>query len=178
MASVRPSDGIGDRLSKYRRLAGITARELAEQAGLGLTRAIITNIENGRKTDITVDQLIALSTVLGVPPVVLAVPVDRPFVFVRLTDNPKTGRVERQAYQAANRFMSGETAAENPAGYVAAELVRGIKQLRPAQQALREAKLGHADPAIVAELEQQMDDLSRTLQRLGADLTKHEYDGK
>ena len=85
--SVRPSNGIGGRLARYRRLTGLSARELAEQAGMGLTRAVIANIESGRKTDISVDQLIAISSVLCVPPVVLAVPVDEPYRFVRATDS-------------------------------------------------------------------------------------------
>jgi transcriptional regulator with XRE-family HTH domain len=85
--SQRPSEGIGQRIAEYRRLAGLSARDLAEAAGMGLTRGVVANIESGRKSDISVDQLIAIAFVLGIPPVALALPLSTPFHKVRLADS-------------------------------------------------------------------------------------------
>ncbi|MCC2032182.1 helix-turn-helix domain-containing protein [Microbacterium allomyrinae] len=77
MAHEGSEETIGKRLARYRKLAGFSAHELAERAGL--TRSVIANIENNRRTDITVSEVIALSQALDVPPLVLMLPVDRPF---------------------------------------------------------------------------------------------------
>jgi len=64
---------IGKNLARYRKAEGLSAAELAEKVGEGLSRSVIANLENGRKDDITVRQLIALANVLRVPPAVLVV---------------------------------------------------------------------------------------------------------
>lgn len=156
---------------------------------MGLTRGVINNIENGRKPEITVDQLIAISTVLGVPPVVIALPVDQPYKHVRLTDSVKEGSVERRSFQAVQRFVSTETVrddsegsedtiADQPAAYVASELVRAVMQLRPVRSELFKAKLARENAERIAELEREVEILHRVLTRLGADLTAQAYDGK
>ena len=86
--SERPSAGIGKRVAKYRKIAGLSARELSEKLGGELSRGVIANIESGRKTDVTIDQLIALAWALDVPPVMLALPIEEPSVNVRMTENP------------------------------------------------------------------------------------------
>lgn len=53
---------------RYLRMArGITAQELerlmAERAGVVMTRAVIANMETGRRRDVTVDQLVGLAKV-------------------------------------------------------------------------------------------------------------------
>lgn len=55
-------------IAKYRKAVKMSGEKLAELAGEGLTRSIIANLENGRKRDVTVSQLIAISYVLGVNP--------------------------------------------------------------------------------------------------------------
>lgn len=69
---------IGRNIARYRKLAGLSAADLSERVGEGLTRSVIANLENGRKDDITVKQLFALAAVLEVPPAYLAVDVYRP----------------------------------------------------------------------------------------------------
>lgn len=73
--SVSP---IGTNVARYRKAEGISAAELAERAGEGLTRSVIANLENGRKDDITVRQLMAISHALHVPPVLLVADVFNP----------------------------------------------------------------------------------------------------
>lgn len=80
----RPSTGLGDRLARYRKMAGLSAQELSDRLGGELSRSVIANIESGRKTDVTVDQLLALAWVLDVPPVALALPLHEPFRHVQV----------------------------------------------------------------------------------------------
>lgn len=63
--------GIGRRIAQYRKINGMTADELSKASGNGLTRAVIANIETGRKTSLSVAELFALSVALGVPPTAL-----------------------------------------------------------------------------------------------------------
>lgn len=107
---MKPSDGIGSRIAQYRRIAGLSARELAEQAGRNLTRGVIANIESGRKTDITVDQMLAIAAVLGVPPMSIALPVDSPMRYVDLTDG--------SAPISAPVWVLGEWFRDEPVGQV------------------------------------------------------------
>lgn len=170
MSSVRPSNGIGKRVANYRRLSGLTARELAERAGLGLTRGIITNIENGRKTDITVDQLLAISTVLDVPPVMIALPVDRPYESVQLDGSEEGQGTTVQAFEAVGRFLSKESSADHAAAFLASQLVQSVVELDQAVRAERanpDVDLGHIIAASISDIEQR-------LRRLGADLSKRE----
>ena len=74
-------EGIGRRVAHYRRLEGLSAQELANYAGL--TRAVVANIETGRRSDLTVRELLALSEGLRVPPAALLFDVSRPFAPAR-----------------------------------------------------------------------------------------------
>lgn len=58
---------MGRRIAYFRKTRKISASELAERAGAGLTRSVIANLENGRKADLTVQQLFAISDVLNAP---------------------------------------------------------------------------------------------------------------
>lgn len=69
---------LGDRLAAYRKLAGISAQALADAAGAGMSRAVVTNIETNRKTDVTVSQLMALANALSMPPMALMVDLTNP----------------------------------------------------------------------------------------------------
>ncbi|MCS5511338.1 helix-turn-helix domain-containing protein [Curtobacterium flaccumfaciens pv. betae] len=93
----RPSTGLGDRLARYRKMAGLSAQELSDRVGGELSRAVIANIESGRKSDITVDQLLALAWVLDIPPVALALPVHQPFQHVQVV----RGETELESTTAA-----------------------------------------------------------------------------
>lgn len=79
------SDVVADQIRRERRRLGINREQLAERcARLGapkLTTATITNIETGRpskdgvrRREISVDELVVLARALGVPPVLLVLP--------------------------------------------------------------------------------------------------------
>lgn len=69
---------LGSQVRRYRKAAGLSGAELSERAGEGLTRSVIANLENDRKEDVTVRQLMALAAALHVPPAVLLVDVFNP----------------------------------------------------------------------------------------------------
>lgn len=58
-------------LRDLRKAKGLTTHELEELTGGEVTRSVIANIECGRKSDINVDELIALAKALDVQPFVL-----------------------------------------------------------------------------------------------------------
>lgn len=51
---------------------GLSARQLAEIAGEGLTRGVIANIESGRKSSVTFEQFLALCRALEANPLDLS----------------------------------------------------------------------------------------------------------
>jgi transcriptional regulator with XRE-family HTH domain len=69
---------IGRTVARYRKLAKLSAETLAAEAGEGLTRSVVANLENGRKRDVTVAQWLAISRVLDVPPSALLVDYETP----------------------------------------------------------------------------------------------------
>lgn len=69
---------VGLNIARYRKADGLSAAELAERSGEGLTRSIIANLENGRKSDISLRQLIAIANTLRVPPGALVVDLFNP----------------------------------------------------------------------------------------------------
>lgn len=69
-------DTIGRNVARYRKLLKLSAADLAEK--VGMTRSVIANLENGRKDDVSVSQLMAISKALGVPPVAILTDVHRP----------------------------------------------------------------------------------------------------
>lgn len=69
---------IGERVALYRKLNGQTMDELSNATGGALKRDVIANIESGRRKDVTVSQLLALSTALEVPPSALILDVTSP----------------------------------------------------------------------------------------------------
>lgn len=62
---------IGERIEQYRRANRLTRDELSEATRGEVGRDVIANIENGRRKDVTVSQLLALSAALQVPPTAL-----------------------------------------------------------------------------------------------------------
>lgn len=84
MRIEKPSDRIGERLSFYRRLSGLSAAELSDLTNGAISKGVIANIETGRKRDLTVDELISLSWALQIPPVALALPIESPEAMVKV----------------------------------------------------------------------------------------------
>lgn len=70
-------ESTGDRLARYRKAAGISAQRLADE--IGATRAVINNIESGRREDMTVGQLVQIAHALGIPAAALAANIYDPF---------------------------------------------------------------------------------------------------
>ncbi|MDE0545438.1 helix-turn-helix domain-containing protein [Microbacterium sp. C7(2022)] len=68
---------IGERIAKYRKRGGLSAEKLAERANL--TRSVITNIETGRREDASWREIESIANALGVAPLALVLPIDRPF---------------------------------------------------------------------------------------------------
>jgi transcriptional regulator with XRE-family HTH domain len=77
--------GIGPRIAAYRKREGLSAQELAEEAGM--SRSVIANIENGRRDDITVTELLVISRALRVPPVAILFDVRKPLAPVPSPDS-------------------------------------------------------------------------------------------
>lgn len=79
---MEQQSNVGERIAHYRKMVGMSAQALADAAGL--TRAIITNIESGRRSDPTVSQLIAIAATLGVSPADLVFDLRDPYAYVEL----------------------------------------------------------------------------------------------
>lgn len=177
--SIKPSDGIGQRLAKYRRLAGLSARQLSDKIGGMLSRSVIANIENGRKTDLTVDQLIALSWALDVPPVALALPLDEPWRFIRIVDSEDELVLERAVNSVLWFIDQGEMPmterekARSSAGRVLAKTT--VKTLQKYGWALLDSHT-HKDEAAREESQQELKRLARQLEDLGVDMTVFKVD--
>lgn len=73
---------LGRNIAAARKRAKLSGEELASRAGSGLTRSIVANLENGRKIDVTVSQLLAIAFVLGVTPVSLLVDLYNPYGYM------------------------------------------------------------------------------------------------
>lgn len=68
---------IADQIRHWRTRRGWSAQDVANRcrdAGHLVSRATLTNLENGRRTSITVSELLAVANALGVPPVLLVCP--------------------------------------------------------------------------------------------------------
>jgi len=59
---------IGSRIRELRQQQGISAQRLSDAVGGLMTRAVIANLENGRKQDLLVNELVAIADALGVVP--------------------------------------------------------------------------------------------------------------
>jgi transcriptional regulator with XRE-family HTH domain len=74
---VTPTAAIAKRIREVREKRRMTAKQLAERmtaAGIKWDRSIVANLEIGRRSLVTVEELLALAKVLQVAPVHLLVP--------------------------------------------------------------------------------------------------------
>ncbi|MCC5582038.1 helix-turn-helix transcriptional regulator [Microtetraspora sp. AC03309] len=75
---VTPTQVAAQRVRHYRKAHGWSAQELARrcaEAGMpNLDRSVLSNLENGRRAGLRLDEVLTLAWVLGVPPVMLMVP--------------------------------------------------------------------------------------------------------
>ncbi|QKW08023.1 helix-turn-helix transcriptional regulator [Streptomyces sp. NA04227] len=69
---------IAHEVRRYRLNLRMSAQQLSDRCtelGMEIPRAVISNLENGRRTSVTVAELLVLAAALDVPPAVLAFPV-------------------------------------------------------------------------------------------------------
>lgn len=74
MATERDPSLVGRRLHEVRTARGLSASQLADRvAGRAVSKTVITNVESGRKRDLTVTELVLLADALQVSPLFLIV---------------------------------------------------------------------------------------------------------
>lgn len=116
-----PRETIGQRVAKYRRLQGWSAQKLADESGL--TRSVITNIENGRREDLTVNELLAISVALGMAGIAIMLPIDRPFGVVEIAGTQIEVESLRSTF-AGESVVLQSSGKPSAAGAQARELIR------------------------------------------------------
>lgn len=79
--SARLIGAIAEEIRHRRRQRGMSAQQLADACtglGLPMARSVLANLENGRRAALGVDELIVLARALGVSPLALLFPAERP----------------------------------------------------------------------------------------------------
>lgn len=69
---------VGQRVQRYRKARGLTGQELSAalaELGIQLKRNVLGNLESGYRRTVSLPEVLALAYVLGVPPVLLMLPV-------------------------------------------------------------------------------------------------------
>lgn len=107
--TMNGTQAAGRALRHFRRARGLSAVQLAERcAEVGvpaINRDVITNVENGRRQSLGVDEMLTLAYVLNAPPVAFLVPLDGQ-TRLRVADTD-------MGALTAVRWVSGE---QSPAG--------------------------------------------------------------
>jgi transcriptional regulator with XRE-family HTH domain len=102
---LEPTRVIAERVAAIRRYLGMTQKALAEAMralGIDWQRVVVAKLENGRRSFVTVDELLALCVVLEISPVDLLVPADAKEERYRIVPN-RTARAVN-----AREFIRGE----------------------------------------------------------------------
>ena len=74
------TQSIAGEVRRYRKERGLSGQQLAErcsQLGLEISRATITDLENGRRVSVTVAELLVLAQALAISPLLLVIPLAR-----------------------------------------------------------------------------------------------------
>lgn len=69
---------LGRRIAAYRKLDGLTAKQLAEMVGNGLTPSTLASIESGRRKDVGVSTVVGIAYALRIPLISLLFPLESP----------------------------------------------------------------------------------------------------
>ncbi|MEE4546747.1 helix-turn-helix transcriptional regulator [Streptomyces sp. V4-01] len=75
--TARVGTTIAGEIRRYRLSSGMSAQQLSDvcaMLGAPIPRTVISNIENGRRTNVSVAEVITLAAALAVPPIVLIYP--------------------------------------------------------------------------------------------------------
>lgn len=133
---------IGDRVAHYRKLNGMSAEALAAAAGAGLSRDIVANIENGRRKDIGIVHMVAISRALEVPLVALLVSLSDPLAE---TEDGGTALDELAAFQAWQPVSAPPAGREAVAQLAALHIFWQARN--QFENTAREVESGDDDPA-------------------------------
>lgn len=71
---------VADEVRRYRKARGMSVQQLSDAVsalGVPLQRPVLSNLENGRRHTVSVDEVLALAAALNVPPVLLVAPLGR-----------------------------------------------------------------------------------------------------
>lgn len=98
MSAAKSGWPFGRVLFEARRRLGMSAQSLADMTGI--SRSVIANLENGRKSDIEVGELVLFATALGVVPAALDPRVD-PAAALRIAEAQQALRDAENALTAA-----------------------------------------------------------------------------
>lgn len=180
------SAAAAEQINRIRKRAGLNREQLAEKcqgwgAPASLSAAAIANIETGRpgpdgqrRRDLTVEELVILAAALGVPPILLLVPVG-----VRELIEVLPGRV-MSAWDAIEWFTGeaplatwqgeGQGAVVSGADFTAWETGAAPVDYYRQQAALfrrRAATSARGDEQELRGIDEQLADLRRTMRRAG-----------
>jgi transcriptional regulator with XRE-family HTH domain len=104
----------------------MSAQQLSDATGGLVSRSVIANIESGRRTDVSIDELFYLAHALGVNPMGLALPIDTPEASIQLS-----GTESREVWQVLAHVVRDHRWGQlSPAGTEAqvrvANVIRGV----------------------------------------------------
>ena len=121
--------GIGQRIAGYRKVAGLkTAKDLADAIpNPKVTASVIQNIESGRKSDISVSQLLDISKALGISPLFLIVRIGSPFAKVDLANVGDD--VANMTSAEVDRWFSESEPAETEHAALATGMLRRLREM-------------------------------------------------
>lgn len=97
---------VAAQVRRYRQARGWSTQRLADECtklGLPLQRSVLANFESGRRTTVTVAEVLVLGKVLGVPPILLFLPVGT-------SANVEVLPAQERATWAAAKWFTGEAA--------------------------------------------------------------------
>jgi transcriptional regulator with XRE-family HTH domain len=146
----RAGDVVAERVKRYRKRLGWSVRQLAEEcASLGapqLTEASLGNIERGpkdnrKRRDVTVDELMILGYALGVPPLLLMIPLgENEPLQITSTANIHPQLAWETTTGAEPLVVTGNVITKVAESHEARLTVQAFARLRAAQDAYHSAK--------------------------------------
>lgn len=163
----RASSGLGERLATYRRAAGLSAAQLSAMTNGEISRSVIANIENGRRADITVDQMLALAWALEIPPVALVLPIDDPLGPVEIPGEPAPQLIMNTVWWFMGSASFRGRREKAPAAVIARAVLRVAEELAYAQSLLRTRETQNADQDVIADARKLLAETQREARALG-----------